>query len=87
MRCWFLILFFLPIFSLAQPLPSIEDKTKGFSRTEGYMAIKAAQRIKATKQGGFSLDKSRSAIYVAGTMNFPLNTELARQLVVIIINV
>lgn len=190
MRCLFLILFFLPLFSLAQLLPSIEEKTKGLSRTEGYLpyyrddqlgkiwleinrtdqellyavslpvglgsndigldrgllgaqqvvrfvkngrklfleqpnygfratsndmaekraleqsfassvlwgftieaatgsrilvdatdfllrdAIKAAQRIKATKQGVFSLDKSRSAIYVAGTKNFPLNTEL-----------
>lgn len=39
-------------------------------------AMKAAQRIKASKQGNFSLDKTRSALYWPAVRNFPLNTEL-----------
>ncbi|ULQ51463.1 zinc-dependent metalloprotease [Flavihumibacter fluvii] len=39
-------------------------------------AMKAAQRIKLMKQGNFTLDKTRSALYPAGINNFPLNTEL-----------
>jgi hypothetical protein len=39
-------------------------------------AMKAATKIKALKQGNFSIDKSRSALYFAGTKNFPLNTEM-----------
>lgn len=39
-------------------------------------AMKAAQRIKSMKQGNFSPDKTRSAIYLPGTKNFPQNTEL-----------
>jgi Met-zincin/Domain of unknown function (DUF5117) len=32
-------------------------------------------RLKATKQGSYSLDKSRSAFYLPRTKNFPLNSE------------
>ena len=39
-------------------------------------AMQAANRIKRTQQGTYTLDKSRSAIYVPATKNFPLNTEL-----------
>ncbi|ULQ55393.1 zinc-dependent metalloprotease [Flavihumibacter rivuli] len=39
-------------------------------------AMKAALRIKGTKQGNFSLDKNRSWIYFQASKNFPLNTEL-----------
>lgn len=39
-------------------------------------AMKAAQRIKATRQGNFSLDKTRSALHFPATKNFPQNTEL-----------
>ncbi len=39
-------------------------------------AMKAANKIKSTQQGTYTFDKSRSAIYFAGTKNFPLNTEI-----------
>ncbi len=39
-------------------------------------AIKAANRIKGLKQGNYSFDKSRSAIYLPQSKNFPQNTEL-----------
>lgn len=35
-----------------------------------------AQRLKQGKEGNFSIDKSRSALYPKGMMNFPKNTEL-----------
>lgn len=38
-------------------------------------AVQAANRIKSNQQGNYSLDKSRSAIYLPRTKNFPLNTE------------
>lgn len=34
-----------------------------------------SQRLKRTKQGSYSLDKSRSAVYMPATFNFPKNTE------------
>ena len=34
-----------------------------------------ARRLSQTKQGGFSVDKSRSAVYMDATFNFPKNTE------------
>ncbi len=34
-----------------------------------------SKRLKTSKQGNFSLDKSRSVIYMEGTYNFPKNTE------------
>ncbi len=34
-----------------------------------------SQRLKRTKQGSYSLDKSRSAVYMPATFNFPNNTE------------
>jgi len=37
--------------------------------------IGVTDRIKQTKQGSFSLDKSRSAFYLPMTKNFPKNTE------------
>src|SRR5512147_2615744 len=39
-------------------------------------AMQAANRIRRMQQGNYSLDKSRSAIYLPNTRNFPLNTEL-----------
>lgn len=39
-------------------------------------AMKAANRIRGMKQGNYSLDKSRSAIYLPMSKNFPQNTEL-----------
>ncbi|MFT3932067.1 MAG: zinc-dependent metalloprotease [Chitinophagaceae bacterium] len=39
-------------------------------------AMKAANRIKASQQGNYTLEKSRSAIYLPRTKNFPQNTEL-----------
>ena len=38
-------------------------------------AMQAANRIKNNQQGNYILDKSRSAIYLPRTKNFPLNTE------------
>jgi hypothetical protein len=38
-------------------------------------AIGIAARIRSTQQGNYSLDKTRSAVYLPGTKNFPLNTE------------
>lgn len=34
-----------------------------------------SQRLKRTRQGTYSLDKSRSAVYLPATFNFPKNTE------------
>ncbi|MES2647651.1 MAG: zinc-dependent metalloprotease [Bacteroidota bacterium] len=39
-------------------------------------AMKVANRLRAQKQGSYSIDKTRSAIYPERTKNFPLNTEL-----------
>jgi hypothetical protein len=39
-------------------------------------AMQAGVRIRRMQQGNYALDKSRSAIYLANTRNFPLNTEL-----------
>ena len=39
-------------------------------------ATRAANRIKALQQGSYSFDKSRSAIYLPSSKNFPLNTEI-----------
>ena len=36
----------------------------------------AAQRIRATQQGNYSLDRNRSAIYLPRTKSFPRNTEV-----------
>lgn len=38
--------------------------------------IKAGNRIRGMRQGNYTFDKSRSAIYLPNTKNFPLNTEL-----------
>jgi len=38
-------------------------------------AMQAANRIRSNQQGNYSLDKSRSAIYLPRTKNFPLNSE------------
>lgn len=38
-------------------------------------AMHVANTLKKNKQGDYSLDKSRSAIYLQRTKNFPLNTE------------
>ncbi|HEY2721710.1 MAG TPA: zinc-dependent metalloprotease [Chitinophagaceae bacterium] len=39
-------------------------------------AIDAGNRIRNMRQGSYSFDKSRSAIYLPNTKNFPFNTEL-----------
>ncbi|MGL6267810.1 MAG: DUF5117 domain-containing protein, partial [Chitinophagaceae bacterium] len=39
-------------------------------------AMQAANRIRRLQQGSYALDKTRSAIYLPATKNFPLNTEL-----------
>jgi hypothetical protein len=38
-------------------------------------AMQAANRLKSNQQGNYTLDKTRSAIYLPRTKNFPLNTE------------
>jgi len=38
--------------------------------------MQIAARLKISKQGDYHLDGSRSALYLPGTKNFPLNTEL-----------
>ena len=39
-------------------------------------AMQVGNRLRRMQQGNFSLDSSRSAIYLPSTKNFPLNTEL-----------
>jgi hypothetical protein len=39
-------------------------------------AMEAGNRIRNLKQGNYVLDKTRSAIYLPGSKNFPFNTEL-----------
>jgi Met-zincin/Domain of unknown function (DUF5117) len=39
-------------------------------------AMRVSNRIKMSQQGSYSFDKSRSAIYLEHTKNFPLNTEI-----------
>ncbi|HVE61229.1 MAG TPA: zinc-dependent metalloprotease [Chitinophagaceae bacterium] len=39
-------------------------------------AMKVGNRIRSMRQGNYSLDKTRSAIYLPQTKNFPLNSEL-----------
>jgi hypothetical protein len=38
--------------------------------------VQAANRLQATRQGTYTVDLSRSAIYMDRTKNFPMNTEL-----------
>lgn len=38
-------------------------------------AIQVANRLRSNQQGNYTLDKSRSAIYLPRTKNFPLNSE------------
>lgn len=38
-------------------------------------AMKVSSRLKGMRQGNYSLDKTRSALYLPRTKNFPLNTE------------
>jgi len=39
-------------------------------------AMKVANRLKSSQQGSYTLEKTRSAIYLPRTKNFPQNTEL-----------
>ncbi len=39
-------------------------------------AMRVANRIKAAQQGNYTFDKTRSAIFLERTKNFPLNTEI-----------
>lgn len=43
-------------------------------------AMQAANRIRGMQQGNYSLDKTRSAMYLDRTKNFPLNTEFEASL-------
>jgi hypothetical protein len=52
------------------------DATSFFMRD----AHGVADTLRQTQQGGFSLDQSRSAIYLPRTKNFPLNTEVEAML-------
>jgi hypothetical protein len=38
-------------------------------------AMQVSNRLRSNQQGNYALDKSRSAIYLSRTKNFPLNTE------------
>ncbi|MEP6700396.1 MAG: zinc-dependent metalloprotease, partial [Bacteroidota bacterium] len=38
-------------------------------------AMQVSNRLKISQQGNYTMDKSRSAIYLSRTKNFPLNTE------------
>jgi hypothetical protein len=39
-------------------------------------AMQVSARLRRMQQGAFAVDKTRSALYLPGTRNFPLNTEL-----------
>ncbi len=39
-------------------------------------AVRVGSRLKGSKQGNYSFDKNRSAIYLPRTKNFPNNTEI-----------
>jgi hypothetical protein len=52
------------------------DATSFFMRD----AHGVSDTLRQTQQGGFSLDQSRSAIYLPRTKNFPLNTEVEAML-------
>ncbi|HWH72086.1 MAG TPA: zinc-dependent metalloprotease, partial [Candidatus Sulfotelmatobacter sp.] len=39
-------------------------------------AMGAANQVRRAQQGNFAFDRSRSAVYLPGSKNFPLNTEL-----------
>ena len=57
---------------LKQVTESLSDATDFLTRD----AMQAANRISRSQQGSYTLDKTRSAIYLPATKNFPLNTEL-----------
>ena len=46
------------------------------SNNQGTRVATIANRIKTAQQGNYIFDKSRSAIYLERTKNFPLNTEI-----------
>lgn len=39
-------------------------------------AMRVSSSLRSQRQGNYSIDKTRSAVYLKGTKNFPLNTEL-----------
>lgn len=60
---------------------TIEAETNGHALVDATDflirdAMKVSSRLKGMKQGNYSLEKSRSAIYLPQSKNFPLNTEL-----------
>lgn len=60
---------------------SIEAETNGHTLVDATDfllrdAMKVASRLRSMKQGNYSLEKSRSAIYLPQSKNFPFNTEL-----------
>ena len=46
-------------------------------------AMKAANRLKSSRQGAYALDKSRCALYLPMCKNFPLNAELEATLTLV----
>jgi len=60
---------------------TVEAETKGAVLVDatGFLlsdVMQVATRLKNTHQGSYSLDASRSALYLPATKNFPLNTEI-----------
>jgi hypothetical protein len=60
---------------------TIEAETNGHALVDATDfllrdAMKAGNRIRGMRQGNYSFDKSRSAIYLPQSKNFPQNTEL-----------
>ncbi|MEP7141871.1 MAG: zinc-dependent metalloprotease [Ferruginibacter sp.] len=51
---------------------SLVDATDFFLRD----AMKAANQVRNAQQGNYAFDKSRSAVYLPATKNFPFNTEI-----------
>lgn len=60
---------------------AIEAETEGHALVDATDfllrdAMHVINRLRSMRQGNYSLDKTRSAIYLPRTKNFPLNTEL-----------
>ena len=60
---------------------TVEAETKGrvlVDATAFFMrdAMLVSNRLQESKQGNYSIDPTRSAMYLSGTKNFPLNSEL-----------
>ena len=60
------------------PLEAVSNDHYLVDATEFLLrdVMQVANRLRQNKQGNFSVDKSRSALYLPYSRNFPLNTEL-----------